>query len=206
MNEILIRDIGLQHLLGTESQVRQNASLTAPDIEIVRRFNILENEIDQTTIPKFNEILEDLGLDPDEAKFVEDSPHTGFVNKFDKEYIKNFESITGLDGSLLNYELSNFADPKAISLRKIKPIIDVYFSDNLRRLLLDSAANNDHKMLDQHLILIQKFNWAGDVSKLPSENSLSFRQAYWLTIPLAKALVSIIKRLVNGWVTKVKNG
>ena len=205
VNEIIIRDMGLEHLINTDFQLRQNISLTAPDIEIHRRFNILKNEIDQKIVPNFNQLLEELGLNTDGNKFIEDSPPIEFLMKFNKKYKSNFESITGLDGSLLDYELSSFSDPKAISLSKIKPVIDLYFSENLKRLLSVGASHNGHKMLNQHLTLIQKFNWDRNVSSQLSANSLSLGQVYGLLTMITKVLLSKIKQLVEHWAEKIKN-
>jgi len=205
VNDIIIRDMGIQHLINADLQLRQNFSLTAPDIEIYRRFNILKNELIHKNIPSFNQLLEELGLNTGGNKFIEDPPPIEFLMKFSKKYKRKFESITGLDGSLLDYDLSKFNDPKAICLSKIKPIIDLYFSDNLKRLLSVEASDVDNKMLSQHLTLIQKFNWDGDVSAQSSEKSLTLEQISRLLRTIARVLFSKIKRLAKKRTKKIIN-
>lgn len=197
VNETIIRDLGIEHLISADKQLRRNLSLTAPDAEIYRRFNIMNGDAEQEKVPSFEQVVSELGLDCKGSKFIEDIPPPEFLSKFDENYVSQFENITGLDKSLLDINQSRFKNTETTSLSNVKPLIDLYFSMKLKRSLLNNIENKGTSELQEHIELIQKFNWVVDVkpNKAQKLASLTLRQR--LTARVAKFLPTGIKSFLK---------
>ncbi len=109
-------------------QKRVNTSLSALDIEVQRKINVLHGG-KGVTAPLANELLAKCGLKQIDAKIVESEPPSVLSELFTSSYKKEFTALTGLDVSLLEVSSSSYFSADYLTLETLSPLIDQLTTD-----------------------------------------------------------------------------